>query len=149
MSAYLTDLGPIKKDFFWCNSLLHIVPTNLSIDDIYNDQINLRSNLGLRQCLAFADLLWRFCLIFTPGRVWLMIVTVFSSCHTQIYINITQLPLPGLYIMTFVFQILINETRQPVFSSSMHPHCQTEYHNLAIFPRSAISMGSITMLFYN
>ena len=59
--------------------------------------------MGLRQCLAFADLLWRFCLIFTPGRVWLMIVTVFSSCHTQIYINITQLPLPGLYIMTFVF----------------------------------------------
>ena len=42
-------------------------------------------------------------MIFTPGQVWLLIVTVFSSCHTQIYINITQLPLPGLYIMTFVF----------------------------------------------
>ena len=113
--------------------------------------INLRSNLSLRQCLAFADLLWRFCLIFTPGRVWLMIVTVFSSCHTQIYINITHsAPSWSLHHdFCICIQILINETRQPVFSSSMHPHCQTEYHNLAIFPRSAISIGSITILLYN
>ena len=49
---------------------------------------------------------------FYSGRVWLMIVTVFSSCHTQIYINITQLPLPGLYIMTLVFVFRYSLTKK-------------------------------------
>ena len=128
-----------KKGLFWCNSLLHIVPTNLSNNDIYNNQLKLRSNLGVRQCLAFADLLWRFCLIFTLGRVWLMIVTVFSSCHTQIYINITQLPLPGLYIMTFVFVFRYSLTK---LGNLSFPHRCIPIVKKSTITRSAINGAS-------